>query len=53
MTKQKVRGRANEPSFIPYTVEVLSEARKENKEDIMRCALENAVRILELPINLL
>ena len=53
LTPQKVRGRANEPSFIPYTVEVLAEARKENKEDIMRAALENAVRVLELPINLL
>ena len=53
LTPQKLRGRANEPSFIPYIVEVLSEVRKEDKEDIMRTALENAVRVLELPINLL
>ena len=52
LTPQKVRGRANEPSFIPYTVEVLAEARGESSEDIMRSALENAVRVLELPIDL-
>ena len=52
LTPQKVRGRANEPSFIPYTVEVLAEVRGESKEDIMRTALENAVRVLELPVDL-
>ena len=52
LTPQKVRGRANEPSFIPYTVEVLAEASGEKSEDIMRKALENTVRVLELPIDL-
>ena len=52
LTPQKVRGRANEPAFIPYTVEVLAEVRGESSEDIMRTALENAARVLELPIDL-
>ena len=52
LTPQKVRGRANEPSFISYTVEVLAEVRGESSEDIMRTALENAVRVLELPVDL-
>lgn len=53
LTPQKLRGRANEPAFITYIAEVLAEERKESKEDIMRMALENAARVLELPINFL
>ncbi len=52
LTPQRVRGRANEPSFIPYTVQVISEVRGESSEDIMRAALENTVRVLDLPIDL-
>ena len=52
LTPQKLRGRANEPSFLPYTVSVLAEVKNENSEDIMKLALENTVRVLDLPIDL-
>lgn len=48
LTPQRLRGRANEPAFIPYIAEVISEARGEKKSTIMRLALENAVRVLDL-----
>ena len=51
LTPQKMRGRANEPAFIPYTAEVLAEARGESVSDIMENALINASRVLGLPID--
>lgn len=51
LTPQKMRGRANEPAFIPYTAEVLAEVRGESVSDIMKNALINASRVLELPID--
>lgn len=51
LTPQKVRGRANEPAYVTYTAELIAELRNEDKETVMRTALENATRVLELPIN--
>lgn len=50
LTPQKLRGRRNEPSFIPYIAEVIADARAESVESVLQKSLDNARRILELNI---
>ncbi len=50
LTPQKLRGRRNEPSFIPYIAEVVAECRNEPVESVLKKSLENAQRVLGFPL---
>ena len=50
LTPQKLRGRSNEPAFIPYIAEVIAECRGESPNFVMKNALENTRRVLNFPL---
>ena len=48
---QSHRGKRNEPSYLPLTVNILATIRKESYEDVAMASTQNAVQLFHLTLN--